>query len=109
MGKCASACTAGKDAPCTDLPFFYSDLFDLGYEAVGMLDARLETVEQWETTYRKGVMYYLEGGACAARYMASAPAAGPARWRRIDASRGRVELHCVGPRRIRELAVEAQA
>ena len=48
------------------LPFFYSDLFDLGYEAVGDLDARLETMADWKEQFREGVVYYLEGGACAA-------------------------------------------
>ena len=62
MGACAGKCMVGQDAPYTELPFFYSDLFDLGYEAVGTLDARLETVEQWVTPYRKGVVYYLDGG-----------------------------------------------
>ena len=33
---------AGADAPYDHLPFFYSDLFDLGYEAVGLVDSRLE-------------------------------------------------------------------
>src|SRR6185437_12178038 len=45
MGTRAGQCMAGKDAPYDELPFFYSDLFDLGYEAVGVLDSRLETVE----------------------------------------------------------------
>ncbi|WHZ12352.1 MAG: Ferredoxin reductase [Burkholderiaceae bacterium] len=62
MGERAGRCMAGKDAPYDELPFFYSDLFDLGYEAVGTLDARLETVEQWVTPFREGVVYYLEGG-----------------------------------------------
>jgi NADPH-dependent 2,4-dienoyl-CoA reductase/sulfur reductase-like enzyme len=62
MGERAGQCMAGKDAPYDELPYFYSDLFDLGYEAVGLLDARLQTVEQWETPYRKGVVYYLDGG-----------------------------------------------
>lgn len=62
MGKHAGQCMAGVDAPYTELPFFYSDLFDLGYEAVGTLDARYETVEQWVTPFREGVVYYLEGG-----------------------------------------------
>jgi NADPH-dependent 2,4-dienoyl-CoA reductase/sulfur reductase-like enzyme len=44
------------------LPYFYSDLFDLGYEAVGELDARLETVAEWREPYRKGVVYYLQEG-----------------------------------------------
>lgn len=62
MGTHAGQCMAGQDAPYIELPFFYSDLFDLGYEAVGTLDARLETVEQWVTPFREGVVYYLEGG-----------------------------------------------
>jgi NADPH-dependent 2,4-dienoyl-CoA reductase/sulfur reductase-like enzyme len=62
MGERAGRCMAGQDAPYDELPFFYSDLFDLGYEAVGTLDARLETVEQWVTPYREGVVYYLERG-----------------------------------------------
>ncbi|HEU0277252.1 MAG TPA: FAD-dependent oxidoreductase [Rhodanobacteraceae bacterium] len=62
MGDRAGQCMAGKDAPYDELPFFYSDLFDLGYEAVGVLDSRLQTVEQWATPYRKGVVYYLDAG-----------------------------------------------
>jgi NADPH-dependent 2,4-dienoyl-CoA reductase/sulfur reductase-like enzyme len=62
MGQRAGLCMAGQEAPYDELPFFYSDLFDLGYEAVGVLDARLETVEQWVTPYREGVVYYLEAG-----------------------------------------------
>ena len=44
------------------LPFFYSDIFDLGYEAVGSLDARLETFADWKTENREGVVYYLDHG-----------------------------------------------
>lgn len=62
MGERAGLCMAGKDAPYNELPFFYSDLFDLGYEAVGTLDSRLDTVEQWVTPNREGVVYYLESG-----------------------------------------------
>ena len=40
--------------------FGYSDLFDLGYEAVGLLDARCELVEDWQQKFEKGVLYYLE-------------------------------------------------
>lgn len=62
MGARAGKCMAGVAAPYEELPFFYSDLFDLGYEAVGTLDARLETVEQWVTPFREGVVYYLDAG-----------------------------------------------
>jgi NADPH-dependent 2,4-dienoyl-CoA reductase/sulfur reductase-like enzyme len=61
-GRAVGANTAGADRPYDHLPFFYSDLFDLGYEAVGVVDSRLETVERWEQPNRKGVVTYLEGG-----------------------------------------------
>ena len=62
MGEHAGANMAGANAPYTHLPYFYSDLFDLGYEAVGELDARLQTFEDWKKPYREGVVYYLRDG-----------------------------------------------
>jgi NADPH-dependent 2,4-dienoyl-CoA reductase/sulfur reductase-like enzyme len=62
MGEMAGKNMAGGKEQYTHLPFFYSDLFDLGYEAVGELDARLETVEEWKDPFREGVVYYLEEG-----------------------------------------------
>jgi NADPH-dependent 2,4-dienoyl-CoA reductase/sulfur reductase-like enzyme len=62
MGRCAGRNMAGEATPYHHLPSFYSDLFDLGYEAVGDLDARLETVAAWQEPYRKGAVYYLEKG-----------------------------------------------
>ena len=61
-GKAVGANMAGADTPYDHLPFFYSDLFDLGYEAVGLVDSRLEAVEDWQEPYRKGVVYYLRAG-----------------------------------------------
>jgi NADPH-dependent 2,4-dienoyl-CoA reductase/sulfur reductase-like enzyme len=62
MGKQAGRNMAGEQAPYEHLPFFYSDLFDLGYEAVGELDARLEIVADWKEPFHEGVLYYLEQG-----------------------------------------------
>jgi 3-phenylpropionate/trans-cinnamate dioxygenase ferredoxin reductase subunit len=62
MGRAAGRAMAGDATPYTHLPFFYSDLFDMGYEAVGTLDARLERVPDWKEPFREGVVYYLEGG-----------------------------------------------
>jgi 3-phenylpropionate/trans-cinnamate dioxygenase ferredoxin reductase subunit len=59
MGKIAGHNMAGKQERYDHLPFFYSDLFDLGYEAVGELDSRLETFVDWKTVNREGVIYYL--------------------------------------------------
>jgi len=34
----------------------------LGYEAVGDVDARLETVADWKEPYWEGVVYYVQAG-----------------------------------------------
>ena len=62
MGKMAGRNMAGQRERYDHLPFFYSDLFDLGYEAVGELDSRLETAADWKTENREGVIYYLREG-----------------------------------------------
>lgn len=62
MGLIAGHNMAGREEAYDYLPFFYSDLFDLGYEAVGELDSRMETVEDWVDEFRKGVVYYLGEG-----------------------------------------------
>jgi NADPH-dependent 2,4-dienoyl-CoA reductase/sulfur reductase-like enzyme len=62
MGRHAGRAMAGVAGEYATLPFFYSDLFDLGYEAVGLLDTRLEVVEDWREANREGVVYYLDGG-----------------------------------------------
>ena len=62
MGAAAGRSMAGQGTPYTHLPFFYSDLFQLGYEAVGELDPRLETGADWKDPFREGVIYYLKDG-----------------------------------------------
>ncbi len=62
MGRLAGQAMAGRAVTYDHLPFFYSDLFDLGYEAVGEVDSRLETVADWKEPYREVVVYYLRDG-----------------------------------------------
>lgn len=62
MGRHAGRAMAGEAAAYRHIPFFYSDLFDLGYEAVGEVDARHETVADWTIPYREGVIYYRRDG-----------------------------------------------
>jgi NADPH-dependent 2,4-dienoyl-CoA reductase/sulfur reductase-like enzyme len=59
-GKIVGANMAGAGIPYDHVPFFYSDMFDLGYEAVGDVDSRLATVEQWEEPNRKGIVAYVD-------------------------------------------------
>ncbi len=62
MGQRAGRAMTGEVLPYDHLPFFYSDLFDLGYEAVGVLSSRLQTVADWKEPNREGVVYYLDDG-----------------------------------------------
>ena len=59
MGKAAGQAMAGAPVNFTHSPFFYSDLFEIGYEAVGEVDARLEVFADWKEKYNTGVLYYL--------------------------------------------------
>lgn len=62
MGKLAGHNMAGAGESYTHVPMFYSDLFELGYEAVGELNSKLETIADWQEPFKKGVVYYLGEG-----------------------------------------------
>ncbi len=62
MGAHAGVAMAGRTVSYEHLPFFYSDMFEMGYEAVGEVDSRLEMVTYWEIPYKRGVIYYLRDG-----------------------------------------------
>ncbi|MFW6069044.1 MAG: NAD(P)/FAD-dependent oxidoreductase [Chloroflexota bacterium] len=60
MGRQAGRNMAGAGEDYDYSPMFYSDLFDHGYEAVGVLDSRLKTVADWREENEKGVIYYVD-------------------------------------------------
>ncbi len=62
MGKIAGENMAGGNLEYDYIPMFYSDLFDIGYEAVGTIDSRLEMVVDWKEPFKKGVIYYCQEG-----------------------------------------------
>ncbi len=62
MGLQAGRNMAGAGEPYLHLPFFFSDLFELGYEAIGELDARSNVVVDWKEPFKTGVLYYLKEG-----------------------------------------------
>lgn len=80
MGKQAGHNMAGPPEPYDYLPYFYSDLFDLGYEAVGELDSRMETVADWKEPHKKGVVYYLREGRVRGVLLWNV-------WKKLDAAR----------------------
>ena len=59
-GRSIGANLAGAGEPYDHLPFFYSDLFELGYEAVGELDSKLETLSTIGELGETGLVYYLD-------------------------------------------------
>jgi NADPH-dependent 2,4-dienoyl-CoA reductase/sulfur reductase-like enzyme len=59
MGGFVGVAMAGRTVVYDHTPFFYSDFFDFGYEAVGHVDSRLEMVTDWTVPCREGVIYYL--------------------------------------------------
>lgn len=86
MGKIAGHNMAGKRERYDHLPFFYSDLFDLGYEAVGELNSRLETVVDWKTVNREGVIYYLRDSRVRGVLLWNT-------WGQVDAARQLIAAH----------------
>jgi 3-phenylpropionate/trans-cinnamate dioxygenase ferredoxin reductase subunit len=62
QGKWAGRNMAGAHEPFDYMPYFYSDLFEFGYEAVGNLDSRLETFADWQKENDTGVIYYMDKG-----------------------------------------------
>ena len=60
QGRHAGRCMAGAREPFEAMPYFFSDLFDFGFEAVGEVDARLDITADWTTENNTGVLYYLK-------------------------------------------------
>jgi len=80
QGKCAGRNMAGAAEAYDYMPYFFSDLFDFGYEAVGDVDASLETFADWQEENRTGVVYYLAGGAVRGVMLCNV-------WEKLDAAR----------------------
>lgn len=84
MGRAAGRNMAGENEPYQHLPSFYSDLFELGYEAVGEVDNRLETIADWVEPNRKGVIYYLHEERIRGVLLWNV-------WQRVDEARALIE------------------
>lgn len=80
MGRAAGLSMAGSGEPFTHLSMFYSDMFELGYEAVGELDGRSETFADWKDKFKEGVVYYLRDGRVVGVLLWNV-------WEKVDAAR----------------------
>lgn len=79
-GKLAGRNMAGAHEPYTYQPYFFSDLFEFGYEATGEVDARLETIADWQKENDTGVIYYLHDGKVRGVMMCNV-------WDKVEAAR----------------------
>lgn len=59
-GRAVGACMAGSTQAYDHLPMFFSDLFELGWEAVGLIDSSLQVHSVWREEFKSGVIFYLE-------------------------------------------------
>lgn len=63
MGEAAGRIMAGDGEAYAHTPFFWSDLYDFGWEAIGEVITQHETVEDWaDDDFGQGVVYYHEDG-----------------------------------------------
>lgn len=84
QGKHAGRNMAGAREPFTYIPFFFSDLFEFGYEAVGDIDSRLTTVADWQEENKTGVIYYLDGNRLRGAMMCNV-------WGQVDQARALIQ------------------
>lgn len=80
QGRQAGLNMAGAHLPYDYMPYFFSDLFDFGYEAVGEVDAQLQTVADWQKENDTGVIYYLRDGKVRGAMMCNV-------WEQVEAAR----------------------
>jgi len=80
QGKWAGRNMAGAHEPYTHQPYFFSDLFEFGYEATGEVDSRLETFADWQKENDTGVVYYLRDGKVRGVMMCNV-------WDKVEAAR----------------------
>lgn len=90
MGRAAGRNMAGAAEPYRYLPLFYSDLFELGYEAVGQCDSRLDVVEDWKELYSQGVVYYMKDGRVRGVLLVNV-------WDKVDEARALIEAGEIVP------------
>jgi 3-phenylpropionate/trans-cinnamate dioxygenase ferredoxin reductase component len=80
QGKTAGGNMAGAAGKFDYIPYFFSDLFDFGYEAAGDIDSRFATVADWKKEYDTGIVYYLNNGAVRGIMLCNV-------WGKVDAAR----------------------
>jgi len=80
QGKAAGKNMAGAHELYTYMPYFFSDLFEFGYEAVGEVDSQLEIFADWSKENETGVLYYLKDNRVRGAMMCNV-------WEKVEAAR----------------------
>ncbi len=80
QGKHAGRNMAGAHASFSYMPYFFSDLFEFGYEAVGEISSEMNTISDWQKQFDTGVIYYLRNGTVRGAMMCNL-------WDRVDKAR----------------------
>ena len=70
----------------THIPYFFSDLFEFGYEAVGDVNTELEVFADWKDPFKTGVLYYLSDNNVKGIMLCN-------RWNKIDIARETIGLN----------------
>jgi NADPH-dependent 2,4-dienoyl-CoA reductase/sulfur reductase-like enzyme len=84
QGQYAGRNMAGANQPYDYMPYFFSDLFDFGYEAVGEVDSRLQIIMDWQKENDTGVIYYLKDGKVRGAMMCNV-------WDKVDDARALIK------------------
>ena len=80
QGKQAGRNMAGAEEPFSYMPYFFSDHFEFGYEAVGEVNSELATFADWQKENDTGVIYYLKDGKVRGAMMCNV-------WDKVEAAR----------------------
>jgi len=83
QGKHAGRNMAGAHKAFAYMPYFFSDLFEFGYEAVGEVNSRMETRADWQKPFDTGVIYYLRNGKIRGAMMCNV-------WKKVAAARAMI-------------------
>ena len=95
QGKHAGRNMAGAHESFTYMPYFFSDLFEFGYEAVGLVDSTLQVFADWQKENEKGVLYYLKDGKVRGAMMCNV-------WDKVPAARDLIrKAEAVTPEKLR--------
>ncbi len=80
QGRQAGRNMTGAREPYEYMPYFFSDLFEFGYEAVGDVNSQLDIVEDWRKENEEGVIFYLRDNRVRGAMMCNV-------WDKVEAAR----------------------